>query len=267
MNYPVSVSFNGSNDGKYDWALHTANLTSAGDMSDPAMGFVSFGKGTTETVDTNSTYGGIATALATYFNSSITLNRDNIANTTELKVNGFYAQQLNTMIDEKTLDYRCNLSLSSFGPNGIYSTPYTDLLNQFRYWLFYVSIYAMEPNTTIWTKESKPDAQLIYHDLDEVHVTFYRVSWSWYYGSLGITLGIVLLILPTFYGFWTLSQAASLSPFETARAFQTPILRDARVDELTPKLLKTMGKKNLKTEITSPPSSPSAEQSNFGRLG
>jgi hypothetical protein len=267
MNYPVAVSFNGSNDGKYDWSLHTANLTSAGDMSDPSMGFTSFGKGTTETVDTNSTYGGIATALATYFNSSITLNRDNLANTTELKVNGFYAQQLNTMIDQKSLDYRCNLSLNSFGPNGIYQTPYTDLLNQFRYWLFYVSIYAMEPNTTIWTKESKPDAQLVYHDLDEVHITFYRVSWSWYYGSLVITLGIVLLILPTFYGFWTLAQVPSLSPFETARAFQTPILRDERVDEPTPALLKTVGKKNLRTELNSPPSSPSAEKSNFGRLG
>jgi hypothetical protein len=267
INYPVAVSFNGSNDGKYDWSLATNNLTNAGDVSDPSMNFSSFGKGAVETVDTNSTYGGIATALATYFNSSVTLNRNNIANTTELKVNGFYAEQLNTLIDEQPLEYRCNISFNYFGKDGFYHSPYTDLLEQFRYWLFYVSIYAMEPNTTIWTTEPQPDPQIVYHDIDQVHVTFYRVSWSWYFGSLGITLGIVLFILPTFYGFWTLARVTTLSPFETARAFQTPILHDQPADLATPALLKTVGKKNLRTELNSPPSSPVAEQSNFGRLG
>jgi hypothetical protein len=267
ISYPVAVSFNGSNDGKYDWSLYTNNLTNAGDVSDPSMDFSSFGKGAVETVDTNSTYGGIATALATYFNSSVTLNRDNIANTTELQVNGFYAEQLNTLIDEKPLDYRCNISFNYFGKDGFYHTPYTDLLEQFRYWLFYVSVYAMEPNTTIWTAEPKPDPQIVYHDIDQVHVTFYQVSWSWYFGSLGITLGIVLFILPTFYGFWTLARVTTLSPFETARAFQTPILHDQPAELATAALLKTVGKKNLRTELNSPPSSPTVEQSNFGRLG
>ena len=267
INYPVSVSFNGSNDGKYDWSLHTYSLTAAGDVSDPSVDFSSYGKGVVETVKTNSTYGGIATALGTYFNSSITLNRDNTANTTELKVNGFYAEQLNTLVNEKPLDYRCNLSLNSFGKDGLYHTPYMDVLESFRWSLFYLSVYAMEPNTTIWSNEPKPAPQIVYNDLDEVHITFYRVSWPWYFGSVGITIGIVLLILPTFYGFWALSRGATLSPFETARAFQTPIVRDEPADQATPALLKTVGKKNLRTEFNSPPSSPMADQSNFGRLG
>jgi hypothetical protein len=254
INYPVAVSFNGSNDGKYDWSLRTNNLSAAGDISDPSLNFSSFGNNVVETVDTNSTYGGIAGALATYFNSTVTLNRDNIDNTTELKVSGFYGEELNTLIDEKSLDYRCNISFNYFGRNGLYQTPYADVLDQFQHWLFYISIWAMEPNTTLWTTEQKPNPQIVYHDRDAVHVTIYRTNWSWYYGSVAITIGIVLLILPTFYGFWKLAGETSLSPFETARAFQTPILQDQPADLATPDLLKTVGQKNFRTELTSPPS-------------
>lgn len=264
--YPVGVSNNGSNDGKYDWSLLTANLSSASDPPPPSMHFTSFGQGTVETVNTNSTYGGIATALATYFNSSITLNRNNIENTTELKVNGFYAEQLNTYIDNEVLDYRCNLSLNYFGRNGFFHTPYADLLDSFRYSLFYLSIYAMEPNTSIWTAEQMPNVQVVYHDIDDVHVTLYEVFWSWYYGSIVVTFGILLLILPTFWGFWTLAKDTTLSPFETARAFKTPIMQDQPADLATPELLKTVGQKNLRTEL-SPPNSPVTEQSRFGKLG
>ena len=64
-----------------------------------------------------------------------------------------------------------------------------------------------------------------------------------------------------------MARKTTLSPFETARAFQTPILHDQPTDLATLALLKTVGKKNLRTELNSPPSSPVAEQSNFGRLG
>jgi hypothetical protein len=58
------------------------------------------------------------------------------------------------------------------------------------------------------------------------NVTVYQTDWV--YGSLGIawTFGMLLLITPTFYGFWLLDRRVSLSPLETAKAFRSPMLAD-----------------------------------------
>lgn len=69
----------------------------------------------------------------------------------------------------------------------------------------------------------------------------YQVMWKYWGASCAITLCIVLFILPTFYGFWTLARKTTLSPFETARAFNAPIMSDAPVHLDTPALLKEVG--------------------------
>lgn len=215
--------------------------------------------------------------VAAYYNSSITLNLDNTANTTKLQVDGFYAEQLDTYVDVDDLQYRCNVSLNDFG-NGakstIYTSPANDLLNQIRNTLFYTSIFAMEDfpiedsDIVIWDKETKPAAQIVLGDLDQVKIAQYDVIWRWYFASLALTLGIVIFILPTFYGFWTLARKATLSPFETARAFHAPILHDQPTNLDTPTLLKTVGQKNLHTDLVmSPPNSPTVAESPFTSMG
>ena len=175
----------------------------------------------------NTTYGGIIAALAAYYDSSVTLNLNNQENTTELKVNGFYAEQLDTFADLQTLQYRCNISFLYFGEKiaaevTAYSAPSDDLQDQIRNTLFYTSIWSMEDNPYIlvWDSEveNQPDAQISYGDIEQLKISKYHVIWPWYFGSLAITLSIVLFILPTFYGFWTLARKTTLSPFETARA-------------------------------------------------
>jgi hypothetical protein len=200
------------------------------------------------------------------------LDLNNIENSTKLQVHGFYAEQLDTFADIDTLDYRCELSLTYFGngPNvTLWDSPASDILEQIRNTLFYTSIYAMEQNndTTVWINEDRPAAQVETKVLDQRKISQYKVLWRWYFASLALTLGIVLFILPTFYGFWTLARKATLSPFETARAFHAPILHDQPTDLDTPTLLKTVGQKNLHTDLVlSPPTSPTVPTSPFAPI-
>lgn len=47
----------------------------------------------------------------------------------------------------------------------------------------------------------------------------YQIVW-WHWGaSLGVTLLIVACVTPTFWGFWALTLVPSMSPLETAGAF------------------------------------------------
>lgn len=65
-----------------------------------------------------------------------------------------------------------------------------------------------------------------------------------------MTFSIILFILPTFYEFWTLARQTTLSPLETARAFQAPVLREAPVHLDTKQLLKEVGGSNLHTDLS-----------------
>jgi hypothetical protein len=88
----------------------------------------------------------------------------------------------------------------------------------------------------------------------------YDVVWKWWGGSVAVTIGIILFILPTFCGFWTLARTTTLSPFETARAFHAPVLHDAPQHLDTPALLKEVGQKNLHTDLEVRKAAKAAEE-------
>lgn len=65
-----------------------------------------------------------------------------------------------------------------------------------------------------------------YHPISDAQqytdVLRYDIRWGYYAGSVAVTVSIILMILPLFYGFWWLERRQTLSPFETAAAFQAP---------------------------------------------
>lgn len=58
-------------------------------------------------------------------------------------------------------------------------------------------------------------------------VTVYSSDLSYFAGAAAIELFTISIILYTFYGFWRLGRNTSLSPLETAKAFDAPLLADA----------------------------------------
>lgn len=58
-----------------------------------------------------------------------------------------------------------------------------------------------------------------------------------------MTVSIVLMIIPLFWGFWTLDRRATLSPFETAAAFNARPLDGVDMKKGANVLLKEIGER------------------------
>lgn len=140
-----------------------------------------------------------------------------------------------------TLPNNCNHSFTQFGyyDGYSYSSPADDLLYQIRKTLFTTSVlvgaYPYSYNST----QNVADIRLW------ESVTVYSMAWKYWGATVLVTICVLLFILPTYYGFWTLKRKTTLSPFETARAFHAPVLADAPVHLDTRDLLKKVGSTHL----------------------
>jgi hypothetical protein len=141
------------------------------------------------------------------------------------------------------LPNKCNTTFPSFGWDPPFSDPTAYLLDSVRTTLFYTSILAADINRT------SSAVQTFYGVSDVISENVYYVLWRYWGASFGVTFAIILFILPTYYGFWTLARKTSLSPLETARAFQAPVLREAQPNVDTDTLLKEVGGKNLHSAL------------------
>jgi hypothetical protein len=253
----VLVEYNVSNDESWSWYLYAEQLTPSHRSS---VYYPSKPDSLLPSADNSTTtvFGGIAEALKSYYESSIMLHPTN--NGTSLDISGVYAQQVQPASsgwnDDGTpvvLANTCNQSFTAFG---LYDNPSDFMLDSIRTTLFYTSIYASDLDST-------PDAtnsQTLHEVQDFVGINEYHVIWAYWGASVAVTFSIVLFILPTFYGFWTLARKTTLSPFETARAFHAPILHDAPRDLDTKQLLKEVGGKNLHTDLVGGAASPTVEK-------
>lgn len=57
--------------------------------------------------------------------------------------------------------------------------------------------------------------------------TVYQSNYDWMFGALAVILVAFCSILPTYGSWWHLGRIVSMSPIETAKAFDAPLLRQA----------------------------------------
>jgi hypothetical protein len=202
-----------------------------------------------ELKSSSTTYGGIFSSFAAYFASALELVDEYSNLKYQLASITWFATQLHPTQEHevdgtlKSFPNGCN---AYFGPRSFqsadgtkkFTNPSDFILDQYQTTLFYLSL-----------EFGANETQTLPFVDDFFAVSVYTVVWKWWWASVAVTLGIILFILPTFYGFWLLARKTTMSPFETARAFHAPILHDASPELDTPALLKEVGQKNLHTDL------------------
>ena len=78
-------------------------------------------------------------------------------------------------------------------------------------------------------------------------VTEYTVRYTHWIGSVAVTYAIILVLLPTFWGFWKLAWRTSMSPVDMARALQAPLLAGTKGD--TSEVLHEFGQRNIHVDL------------------
>jgi hypothetical protein len=69
----------------------------------------------------------------------------------------------------------------------------------------------------------------------------YRSDFRFLVANTILTLAFIMLIVPTFIGWWELGRTVTLDPIEIAKAFDAPLLRGPGSNAPLEKLVKTMG--------------------------
>lgn len=105
----------------------------------------------------------------------------------------------------------------------------------------------------------------------------YEVLYRYWAGSLAVTLTVMLMITPTFWGFWRLRGIATLSPVDTAIAFGAPVVQTeedyvatgdarARLREIGPRPLNSTLESDSERRAPSGSQGPTGLASQGGRM-
>jgi hypothetical protein len=191
----------------------------------------------------NSTYGGIAAAFASYFNSSMWFSQDR----SSFNQTGIFATYMMPHIPLADNSSICNVTFQAlqWDPDLPDNTPeLTDVvLEAIRKVIFLAAVEEGAYNDNLGGKYyQRPMAQ----QSGPVHR--YKVRYRFWAATLVITFVIIVFISPTFYGWWVLHEKVTMSPFETARVFNNSVV-DGTLNHDTPYLLKKMRSKNVHDDL------------------
>lgn len=71
--------------------------------------------------------------------------------------------------------------------------------------------------------------------------TIYRSNYAYFGGAITMMLVTTLRIIPLFFGRWRLGRSFSLSPLETAKAFEAPMLDTVGSNSDSSSILREVG--------------------------
>ena len=117
-----------------------------------------------------------------------------------------------------------------------WNDPTEDVFNGIRELMFRSAISATPQNAT----QQVVPATMSYSQ------TVYQAHMHWYFAALALILTNILALLPLFIGYWKLGRKVTLSPIETAKAFEAPLLHNGSSAVPVNRLLKSVGSQKVK---------------------
>jgi hypothetical protein len=192
--------------------------------------FVSYLPAQSELESPNSTFGGLVHYLQITYNAELTWHW----NGSVWSVNATGKQAENAILDSFALSsgvesWYGNHSLASpdYCRNTVYNVvdEYDTVIVEFalhdriRNLMFLSSVLEFAYDTTESVSSQQVPAAR------SAPVLRYRVIYRYWAGSLAVTSAIILMITPTFWGFWRLRGKVTLSPVDTAIALEAPLVQ------------------------------------------
>lgn len=184
----------------------------------------SYGEGAMDT-DGRTTYGGLQWTLKGRFESSLLMYYEG--------PNGYeiisYGELASAYATNVTSIPECNV---------VFTDPMDDMLQGARELTFRAAVAAATQSNT---------SMLEYVTSNEVVTRNIYVSDYLYFGiATGLSMLSIIGVIATFNGFWLLGRSVSLSPIETAKAFNPPILSNHDSNATIRDLLEEVGKRSIR---------------------
>lgn len=124
-----------------------------------------------------------------------------------------------------------------------WTDPTNHILSALNQIAFRVSVNAAHFPVRNTTNPPAPQV-LIMQEVKPVNV--YRSIYKYLAASTALTVLCVILVLPTFLGWWEIGRSVTLNPIETAKAFDAPLLNGPGSNAPLHELVRTMGARNVR---------------------
>lgn len=181
----------------------------------------------------NSSLGGIFNALHDQFSTKAELQYDN-ASWSVAQTGSLVSQVMNSPPSDSSY---CNYSF--FDPTPLIWNRLNSLM------LMTSTSYLMPYESNI---EVYPSAIQYYRDI------YYVIDFKFSFIAIGLTVLVVLCVLPTYWQFWILGREVTLGPLEVANAFRVPAFNEEQVGHHDfGTVIKAIGHKKLRYQHATEP--------------
>jgi len=170
--------------------------------------------------NTPSTLGGLATTVGNLFTASADLTLDSAGADVDGMLASLYLKTRNTN------ETSCNIA---------WSDPTVDVINAIRELMFRTATAASNASSIQTTIAQQTSLRAVY-------VSHY----SWLGGAIIVMMLTIIAVAPLFLGWWHLGRSVSLSPIETAKAFEAPLLHGDAYNADADLLLEEVGMRRLR---------------------
>ena len=176
------------------------------------------------------TIGGLYLALANRFNSWANFRFTGAIGYT-ISTSGVTANQFVNPNSTADLGYSCNLT---------FSDPTDNLIANARELMFRTAIAAANSSDL----QSVPAIQV-------ATIAVYQSHYRYLALASGLTLLAILIVIPTFFGYWHLGRHVSMSPLEIAKAFNAPLLSHIDSNAEAEQLIHGLGEVEVRYGVVS----------------